>query len=196
MRTFSDLRPTARIYVSTVEAVGLAAVLHSIVTLYRHPVAPEWLVLGALTLLTGSFTIKVPSMSLRLTVSETFVFASVLLFGAAAGTLTVVLETLIVALWIKRDVRSTYRAVFNVAASALSIWTAATVSFAISGTEPFFYLATPLSALFGPLAVLTIIFFLSNTWLVAIAVGLEKNQSAVDIWGKNFTWLSVNYFSG
>jgi putative nucleotidyltransferase with HDIG domain len=31
---------------------------------------------------------------------------------------------------------------------------------------------------------------------VAIAVGLEKNQSAVEIWKKNFTWLSVNYFSG
>src|SRR5882762_419100 len=148
MRTFSDLQPAARAYVSTVIAVGLAVVTHSIISLYNHPVAPEWLVLAALTLLTGSFTIKVPSMSLRLTVSETFVFASVLLFGVAAGTLTVVLEMLIVALWLKREVRSTYRAVFNVAASALSIWTAATVCFATSRAEPFLYRATPLGALF------------------------------------------------
>ena len=196
MRTFSDLRPAARAYVSTVAAVGLAAILQSIVTLYNHPVAPEWLVLGALTLLTGSFTIKVPSMSLRLTVSETFVFASVLLFGVAAGTLTVVLETLIVALWIKREVRSTYRAVFNVSASALSIWMAATAFFAMAGTGPFWHHDTPLAVILAPLAVLTLIFFISNSWLVAIAVGLEKNQSAAEIWSKNFTWLSVNYFSG
>ena len=196
MRTFSDLRPAARAYVSAVVTVGLAAVFQSIVTLYNHPVAPEWLVLGALTLLTGSFTIKVPSMSLRLTVSETFVFASVLLFGVAAGTLTVVLETLIVALWIKRDVRSTYRALFNVAASALSIWMAATVFFAMAGTGPFWNHDTPLSVIFAPLAVLTMIFFTSNSWLVAIAVGLEKNQSPAEIWWKNFTWLSINYFSG
>src|SRR5712691_1711855 len=196
MQKFSQLRTTAQIYVSVVVLVGLATVLHSIGTLYTNPIGPEWLVLGALTLLTGSFTVKVPSMSSRLTVSETFVFASVLLFGVAAGTLTVVLETLIVALWIKRDVRSIYRAVFNVAASALSIWMAATVFFAMAGTEAFWNHETPLGVLFAPLAVLTLIFFVSNSWLVAIAVGLEKNQSALEIWWSNFSWLSVNYFSG
>ena len=196
MRTFSQLRPAARAYVSTVVVVGFAAVLQSLIALYRAPVALEWLVLAALTLLTGSFTIKVPSINARLTVSETFVFASVLLFGVAAGTLTVVLETLVVALWTRREVRSTYHALFNVSASSLSIWIAATVFFAISGFEPLFNRNTPLGVLFGPLAVLTIVFFVSNSWLVAIAVGLEKNQSAPEIWWKNFKWLAVNYFSG
>jgi putative nucleotidyltransferase with HDIG domain len=196
MRTYSDLRPAAKAYVPTVVVVGLAAVLHSVVDLFRHPVDPAWLVLGVLTLLTGSFTIKVPSMSLRLTVSETFVFASVMLFGISAGTLTVVLETLIVALWLKRELRSAYRALFNVAASALSIWIAGTTFFAMTGTGPFWNHDTPLSLLFGPLAVLTTIFFVLNSGLVAVAVGLEKNQSAVAIWSKNFVWLSINYFSG
>lgn len=196
MRTFSDLRPAAKAYVPTVVVVGLAAVLHSVIDLFRHPIDPAWLVLGVLTLLTGSFTIKVPSMSLRLTVSETFVFASVMLFGVSAGTLTVVLETLIVALWLKRELRSAYRALFNVAASALSIWIAGTTFFAMTGTGAFWNHDTPLSLLFGPLAVLTTIFFVMNSGLVAVAVGLEKNQSAVAIWSKNFVWLSINYFSG
>ena len=196
MRTFSQLRPAARAYVSTVVVVGFAAVLQSLYALYRAPVGLEWLVLAALTLLTGSFTIKVPSINARLTVSETFVFASVLLFGVAAGTLTVVLETLVVALWTGREVRSTYHAVFNVAASSLSIWIAATVFFATSGFEPFFNRTTPLGVLFVPLAALTIIFFLSNSWLVAFAVGLEKNQWPPEIWWRNFKWLAVNYFSG
>jgi len=196
MRTFSQLRPAARAYVSTVVVVGFAAVLQSLYALYRTPVGLEWLVLAALTLLTGSFTIKVPSINARLTVSETFVFASVLLFGVAAGTLTVVLETLVVALWTGREVRSTYHAVFNVAASSLSIWVAATVFFATSGFEPFFNRTTPLGVLFIPLAALTIIFFLSNSWLVAFAVGLEKNQWPPEIWWRNFKWLAVNYFSG
>jgi diguanylate cyclase (GGDEF)-like protein/putative nucleotidyltransferase with HDIG domain len=196
MRTFPQLRPAARAYVSTVVIVGLAAVLHSLYALYRTPVALESLVLAALTLLTGSFTIKVPSINARLTVSETFVFASVLLFGAAAGTLTVVLETLVVALWTSREVRSTYHAVFNVAASSLSIWLAATFFFAVSGFEPLFNRNTPLGVLFAPLGGLTVIFFLSNSWLVAFAVGLEKNQWPPEIWRKNFKWLAVNYFSG
>src|SRR5262249_52681925 len=36
----------------------------------------------------------------------------------------------------------------------------------------------------------------SNSSLVAIAVGLERRESPLRIWSTNFTWLSVNYFSG
>ena len=39
-------------------------------------------------------------------------------------------------------------------------------------------------------------YFLLNSWLVAIALGLERQQSPFQIWWKNFTWLAVNYFSG
>ena len=40
------------------------------------------------------------------------------------------------------------------------------------------------------------LYFLLNSWLVALAVGLENGRSPVEIWLKNFAWLSVNYFSG
>jgi diguanylate cyclase (GGDEF)-like protein/putative nucleotidyltransferase with HDIG domain len=196
MHTFSRLRTRAQAYVSAVVLLGFATVLHSIASLYTNPIEPGWLVLAALTLLTGSFTIKVPSITARLSVSETFVFASVLLFGRSAGTLTVVLETLVIQLWIRGEARSAYRAMFNIAAPAVSIWMSATIFFAISGIQPYSSNETPIAALFAPLAVLTIAYFLSNSWLVAIALGLERRQSAAEIWWKNFTWLSVNYFSG
>ena len=196
MKKFSQLRPIARAYVAAVVGVGLAAALHSIAVLFRNPIPPEWFALAALTLLTGSFTIKVPSISSRISVSETFVFASVLLFGAAAGTLTVLLETLVISLWVKRESRTVYRALFNVAAPAVSIWVSGTLFFAYSGIQPYSVHSSPLAVLFGPLAILTVLYFLLNSWLVAIALGLERQQSPLDLWWKNFTWLSVNYFSG
>src|SRR5262249_60770452 len=137
-------------YVASVVLIGLTVGFYAIFLLFTKPIAPEWLVLAALTLLTGSFTIKVPSTTARLTVSETFVFASVLLFGAPAGTLTVVLETLVVALWTRRDRRSEYRWLFNLTAAAISIWVSATAFFAISGTGPFLNRDTPLTLLFAP----------------------------------------------
>src|SRR6266487_3264352 len=196
MKKFSQLRPVARAYVAAVVGVGLAAALHSIAVLFRNPIPPEWFALAALTLLTGSFTIKVQSISSRISVSETFVFASVLLFGAAAGTLTVLLETLVISLWVKRESRTVYRALFNVAAPAVSIWVSGTLFFAYSGIQPYSVHSSPLAVLFGPLAILTVLYFLLNSWLVAIALGLERQQSPLDLWWKNFTWLSVNYFSG
>src|SRR5205807_1638605 len=55
---------------------------------------------------------------------------------------------------------------------------------------------TPLPRLFLPLLAFTALYFLLNSWLVAIAVGLETNKSPVSLWWKNFAWLSINYFSG
>jgi len=187
----------ARLYITTTVVVGLAVVLQSIVSVtVARPIRLEWLILAALTVLTGSFTVKVPSMTARLTVSETFVFASVLLFGVACGTLTVVLETLVIAFWAMREKRSLHRAIFNVAASALSIWVAATAFFRMAGTGPLLDRTVLLSEILWPLIVLTVVFFFLNSSLVAIAVGIEKGQSPIEIWWKNFTWVSINYFSG
>jgi diguanylate cyclase (GGDEF)-like protein/putative nucleotidyltransferase with HDIG domain len=44
--------------------------------------------------------------------------------------------------------------------------------------------------------VFTALYFLLNSWLVAFALGFETQRSPIPIWWTNFTWLSVNYFSG
>src|ERR1700730_15662585 len=100
------LPPLARAYVTTVVLLGSVTVLHSAHKLYVDPIGSQWFLLAALTLLTGSFTVKVPSTNASLSVSETFVFASVLLFGAAAGAITVLLECLIILFWMKPGGRS------------------------------------------------------------------------------------------
>jgi hypothetical protein len=99
-----------------------------------------------------------------------------LLFGAAAGTLTVLLETLVISLWVKRESFTIYRALFNVAAPAVSIWVSGTLFFAFSGIQPYSIHSSPLAALFAPLAVLTVVYFLLNSWLVALRWGLSGNS--------------------
>ena len=194
---FAQLRPIAKAYVTLVMLAGAAAVTQSAHRHYADPlIGPQWLILATLTLLTGSFTVRVPSINARISVSETFVFASVLLFGAAAGTITVLLECLIVLFWMAPAGRPVYRLFFNLAAPTIAIWVSGTVFFMASGIQPYSTHATPLPGLFLPLAAFTALYFLLNSWLVAIAVGLETRTPAYEIWWKNFIWLSVNYFSG
>ena len=50
--------------------------------------------------------------------------------------------------------------------------------------------------MFLPLAVFTSLYFLLNTWLIALAVAVHRRQSAWNIWWPQFTWVSVNYFGG
>jgi diguanylate cyclase (GGDEF)-like protein/putative nucleotidyltransferase with HDIG domain len=183
-------------FVNAVIVAGAIAFAHSVYKLSAAPVGPQWFILVALTLLTGSFTIAMSSLSVRVSVSETFVFASVLLFGTPAGTVTVVLETLVMSFWLRPQSRAPRRVLFNAAAPAVAIWMSGTVFYLFSGITPYLRHVTPLPVLFLPLAVFTTLYFLLNTWLVALAVALHKNQSPFRIWWPQFTWVSVNYFSG
>lgn len=181
---------------SAVVLAGTAAVVHSTYRLVLDPPGAQWGVIAALTLLTGSFSVKDASINARISISETFVFVAVLLFGTPAGTIMVLLEALIVIFWMSPIGRPFHRLVFNLAAPAIALWIAATVFFLFPGIEPYSLHSTPLADLILPLTAFTGLYFLLNSWLVAIAVGLETQQSAMVIWWTRFTWLSVNYFSG
>ncbi len=196
MEHFLKLRPAVRAYVATVVLVGLFVLVLSVGALFAEPIGSEWLLLATLTILTGSFSVKVPSINAYISVSEAFVFASVLLFGAEAGTVTVLLECLVILLWMKPQGRPVYRALFNLAAPSVAIWSAGTAFYWLSGIAPYSEVFTPLPRLFLPLLAFTAAYFLLNSWLVAVAVGLETQRSPLGIWWKNFAWLSVNYFSG
>jgi diguanylate cyclase (GGDEF)-like protein/putative nucleotidyltransferase with HDIG domain len=197
MSEFKDLRPAAKAFIAAVVIGGVVVLGQSIHALYAEPIDPQWFVFAGLTLLTGSFTVKVPGINASLSVSETFVFASVLLFGAPAGAVTVLLECLIILFWM-RPGRSIHKILFNTAAPAIAIWASGTVFFAISGIEPYVDQSAfvPLRNLLIPLLTFTLLYFLLNSWLVAIALGFETNRRALSIWSTNFTWLAVNYFSG
>jgi hypothetical protein len=97
---FSELSRIGRFYISAVIGAGALAIAHSTVTLVDQPADWDWLILAALVVLSGSFSIKVPSVSARLSVSEAFVFAAVLLFGAHVGTVIVAVDSLILTSWL------------------------------------------------------------------------------------------------
>jgi putative nucleotidyltransferase with HDIG domain len=186
----------ARVYIGVVIAAGLAVTGHSVFQLYAHPVSLQWTILAALTLLTGSFTVRVPSLAARISVSEAFVFASVLLFGPAVATVIVALDSFVISLWMQPDSRSPVRSLFNLTAVALAIWTASHVFLLFAGGLPASRSDFGLQHLFWPLFALASSYFLINSWLVAFAVACERRVNAAILWRQNFPWLSLNYFGG
>jgi len=196
IQQFGALSAPVRIYVIGVSAVGLAVAAHSLTQLLLQQVDLQWLILAALTLLTGTFTVRIPGVTARLSVSDTFVFASVLLFGPAAGTVTALLDALIISLRLRHHERAPFRVIFNVATAALSTRISGFVFFAVSGIEPYSTQPTPLGRILIPLFLFTLSYFLLNSWLVTFALALEQGKKPLAIWRDNFLWLSVNYFGG
>jgi putative nucleotidyltransferase with HDIG domain len=171
----------------------MLAVLSAKDVYFRHDWS-EWTVLAGLTLLTGSFTVKIPGLLARISVSDAFVFASVLAFGPAVATVIVAIDSIVATLWMRPEHRSLLRSLFNLASVALSIWVASQTFYWLAGIEPGKNLNV--SRLVIPLFALACLYFLINSWLVAFALSFEKRINAISLWWNNFPWLSLNYFGG
>lgn len=190
------MTPIGRAYLAAVIVSGLAAVTTSLLDAQHNPLPVQWYMLAALTFVSGSATVNLPTAGASISVSETFVFASVLLFGPSAGTITVALDGLVISFWMAKRRPEWYRALFNMAAPAISIWVAAQLLFAIAGIRPLFNNQSSINALLLPLIVFAVTYFGLNSWLIAFAVAFEGNLSPYKVWRQNFLWLSLNYFSG
>jgi HD-GYP domain-containing protein (c-di-GMP phosphodiesterase class II)/putative methionine-R-sulfoxide reductase with GAF domain len=194
--TTTKAQRSATAYVTAVVTAGVVVFAYSVRQLYLVPVSSQWFILAALTLLTGSFAIGMEPLPARVSVSETFVFASVLLYGPAAGTITVILESLVMSFWLPETNRSSRRTLFNAAATALAIWTSGTVFYWVIGVDVHKSQSVTFPTHFFALAVFTVLYFLLNSWLVATAVALHSDRSPMKVWWPQFTWLSINYFAG
>jgi putative nucleotidyltransferase with HDIG domain len=193
-RQFGELPRAGRLYISAVISAGVLTVAYSIASLVWQPVGWDWLTLAALTLVTGTFSIKLPSVNARLSVSEAFVFAAVLLFGMHVATVIVVLDSLVLAIWLQKRSRSGLRVMFNMAAAAVAISSAAQV---LAWMVPFHPAASaPFEQLVLPVFLLAISYFAINSWLIAVAVAYEQAASASGIWRRNFLWFGLNYLGG
>jgi putative nucleotidyltransferase with HDIG domain len=183
----------ARFYVAAVVAVGTYVIGSSAYDLLVHPAGNDWLYLAGLTILTGSFGIKLPSISARISVCEAFVFAAVLFFGPAAATVIVALDTIILTSWSHGGERPRVRAIFNVSAGATAIWVGAHVFRLVLPETP----ASPqLEQLLIPVSLLATTYFVVNSSLIAIVVALEKALPPIDVWKNNFVWVGLNYVGG
>jgi putative nucleotidyltransferase with HDIG domain len=183
----------ARLYIATVVAVGTYVIGSSAIDLLVHPTGIEWMYLAGLTFLTGSFSIKLPSISARISVSETFVFAAVLLFGPSASTVIVAFDTFILTSWSHGGDRPRVRAMFNVSAGSTAIWVAAHV---FRFFLPFTPAPPQLEELLIPVSLMAGTYFAINSSLIAIAVASERGLSPIDIWKNNFVWIGLNYVGG
>src|SRR3954453_14103804 len=114
--------PAGKVYLWSVIAAGIGVVIGSIYWMYLQPIGNQWFILAALTLISGSATVKLPSTYASISISETFTFTAVLLYGPEAGALIVALDGLVGSFWLSRRHREVHRALFNMSAPALSAW--------------------------------------------------------------------------
>ena len=182
-------------YLRTIQTSGSAILIGCATDLAIHPPGWLWLLLVGITALTGTHAVKIPGVVVRLSVSEPIVFLATLLFGPAAGTLTAVVDALVMSLRLPPHLRTPHRLLFNVGALAVTVLPSALLYFRLTGLDARAPKYAALEAFVGPLYVFAACVFLFNSWLVALAVSFERKVSAFAIWRSQFLWLFASYFA-
>ena len=113
-------------------SIGLA--LHELIS--SAVPSRQWLPLALLTLVSGLATVKLPGVPALISVSETFLFSTVLLFGPAPGVMTVVFDASFMSL--RRGRQPISQLLFNFGAPALSLWWAAKLFYLTAGIKPLY----------------------------------------------------------
>jgi diguanylate cyclase (GGDEF)-like protein/putative nucleotidyltransferase with HDIG domain len=188
-----------RTYLWLVITAGMAVAGVSIHDLFLEQIGRQWFVLAALTIISGSATVRLPSTYASISTSETFVFTAVLLYGPAAGTVIVVLDALVISFWISKRYDQPHRTLFNLSAPAVSLWCSSHLFFYISGIGPLVGATSPvapINSVLPALVAFALTYFLLNSWLITFVIALEKHKSPVLLWKQNFIWLSLNYLGG
>jgi putative nucleotidyltransferase with HDIG domain len=180
------------LFVGVIAAIGVAVVGTALWQLRGTPYAREWAGLTLLALLTSRFPLRVPGTNAWLSISDTFFITSALLFGPAAATATIAIDSVVVSFASHWKFR---RLVFNGTAPAIALWCGAQVFFAMAGVQPLYGQHLDANALVVPLSAFAAVYFALNSGLTAVAIALEKRLSIAMVFRSHFGWVSLNWFA-
>jgi hypothetical protein len=181
-------KPTGHLsYLVLISALGSAVLGFSVYRMATAWAGYQWLILAYLTILTGAFTIKIPGMNSKLSVSDAFVFMNTILFGTAAGVLTAALDGIIGSFRCRTTAQRKWTVPFNTAALALSALAAGEGFFRLFQGGPLFQTSSgSLMELALPVAVSASIYFICNSVIMAIMVALADGGSILRIWSAGY----------
>jgi signal transduction histidine kinase/ActR/RegA family two-component response regulator len=144
-------------------------------------------------LLTSRITVPIPRFSSQISVSDTFVFLVLLLYGAPAAIIVGAVEAFLSSL---RFSRKRKIVAFNWASAAVSICTTGSVLEAMYG-DIMALREQPLTARFlAAICTMALTHYVANSGIVAIGAALKHNEPIWETWRKHYLWTSITYFAG
>jgi signal transduction histidine kinase/ActR/RegA family two-component response regulator len=186
-------RQFGQVYMWSLVAAGSAIILISVYEFPFHHLDLRFALLCLMVVASSLIAIKIPRVTGRITVADTFVFLTMMLYGGPAAILMSALEGVCTTLIISKRPRTI---LFNAAilststffTAAIVYWTIGPLTEVIAeGFSANFFLAICLMALAQ---------YIANTVLIAIEKSSKIKESTWNTWRTYYLWTSVTYFAG
>jgi signal transduction histidine kinase/ActR/RegA family two-component response regulator len=153
----------------------------------------RFLVLAGMVFISSQAAVRIPRVSGRVTLGDTFLFLTILLYGGEAAVLMSALEGVCSTLQISRKPRTV---LLNAAVLAMSTFFTATVLRVFFGSPTEIVTATNSVNFLGAICTMALVQYFTNTSLIAVEKSYKINESIWQTWKKYYLWTSITFFAG
>lgn len=183
----------ARPYVWTLAVVGSVLTIYCVARLPANRIDLRFLLLALMVVVASQIAVRIPRVSGRITVSDTLIFLTMLLYGGEVAILLSAVEGVCSSLPFTRKIRTI---LLNV--GLLTTSTALTALALRFFCGPLVSIVRPTYSADFILAicVMALVQYIANTVLIAIEKSCKIDQPIWTTWRKFYLWTSITYFAG
>lgn len=179
-------------FMNLVSAVGLGVFVYALFAVVIGGVSLDWILLSLVTtLVVGRTIIAIPKTESTVTLDDTFIYVSVLLYGVWPSVVLAGVNAVLCSLRYPNRKRI---APFNAAAMSLSVFISSSlVTFVFGGPRE---LVSDLGHLVLAAESLALVHYLLNSGMVSVVSALRNRRSFTSTWRESFLWTGMSYFAG
>jgi diguanylate cyclase (GGDEF)-like protein/PAS domain S-box-containing protein len=182
-----------QIYVWLVIAAGLAVTMYSGAHVTRAQLDLRFFFIAIATILIGSrLSIRIPQVKAHISVSDTFVFLTILLSGGEVAILLATAEAACASVRISKKNRThLFNASVMACATFITVWS----------IRLLFGDALRVRDFYSPnyivlLCTMAVVQYLVNSLMIAASSALKSEETVWQSWRQNYLWTSITYLAG
>jgi signal transduction histidine kinase/CheY-like chemotaxis protein len=183
----------ARIYMWSIVGCGSLITLVCLYQLQFANLTSPFILLAVFVGVSSLVAVPIPRVSGRITVADTFIFLTLLLYGGAAAIVLSALEGVCTTLLISKKPRTI---LLNASVLAISSFVTASALTVVFGSPVQILSATYTPNSLLAICLMALVQYIANTTLIAVEKSYKINESIWQTWKKYYLWTSMTYFAG
>lgn len=178
----------ASLYIGLTIASGAGLAAYCLAAVAGKPHSEGYFIYCLLAWLSSALKVRLPGLTGTMSVNFIFILIALATLSFAETVLLASVASLVQSLWRARIGRKPIKAVFNLAALALSSGAAYRISHLLAGDTP--------SHLAVLLTIAASFYLTANTLLISGVVSLVERQSVAAVWKQCYLWSFPYYLAG
>lgn len=194
-----DQQDVKRAYMWVIIAGAVGAIVYSVLELPLRHLDTRFFALAIFTILLSSrLTVRIPRITGHISVSDTFLFLTILVYGGEAAVLLAALEALCSSLrFSNKSIQiKPITIAFNSAMMACSTFITFVCVQLLFGSVTELRRGQFSARFIAALCVMALVQYVSNSTLAAVYTSLKTAEPIWHTWLKYYLWASITYFAG